>query len=208
MATTSTHWMNDIATTYVWDENIEDLYESWHRRVAASARGHRLMADRLYRRHVLIGISVVLLTTLTAAAAIASLRETGTGSIATGGFDPDVVLLVVGSICVLAAILAGLQTFLRSSTKAEGHRIAVLRYEALRHEMATMLAIPRSAREQPDLALTTARFRMNRYARESPKIGERLWRKLENGLSLTKVPPAPAPPAPTSVNTGVAAGTG
>jgi len=38
-----------------WDDSIEDLYDSWYRRVAAAEHGHRVMADRMRRRHLLVG---------------------------------------------------------------------------------------------------------------------------------------------------------
>jgi hypothetical protein len=201
MTTVPTHWANDIATTFTWDNALDDLYGSWHRRVAAAERGHRLMADRLRRRDVLIGVSVLLLALLIALGALVSLRDTGE-SIATGGLAPDRALLAVGAIAMLAALLAGLQTFLRSSAAAEGHRIAAVRYEALGREMATTLAAPREVRDQPDLMLTATRLRIDRYARESPPIGGRLWRRLESELSLSipahgsRVPAIVIPEAP------------
>jgi hypothetical protein len=196
MTTIPAHWANAIATTFAWDEALEALYDSWHRRVAAAERGHRTMADRLRRRHVTMGVSVAFLTLATSAGAFLSLRDTET-TISTGGFEPDVVLLVVGSIGVLAALLVAAQTFLRSAAAAEGHRIAAVRYEALRREMATTLARPRETRDQPDLILTATRLRIDRYARESPAIGGRLWRKLEGDYGLSRpaadlVPRAPA----------------
>jgi hypothetical protein len=198
MAITSTRRTNDIVTTFAWDDAIETLYDSWHRRAAAAEHGHRLMAERLRRRHVLIGVATALLAALVATGAFLSLRETE-GSIATAGFDPDVVLLAVGSIGALAAILAILQVALRHSTRAEGHRIAALRYETLRREMATTLSIPREVRDQPDLSLTGARLRLDRYANESPAIGQRLWSRLEAEFSLSRVPPDRVPRLPAIV---------
>ena len=166
-----------------WDDGLEHLYESWHRRVAAAEHGHRLMADRLRRRFFMLGIPVVVLTTLVGTSAFASLQRTGKSS--------DVVLVIVGSISVLAAILSSLQTFLRYATRAEGHRIAALRYETLRRDMAKTLASPREARGQPDPKLDSAWQRMDRYAKESPTIGERTWGKLAEEFHLSAVPPDP-----------------
>ena len=102
------------------------------------------------------------------------------------------MLVIVGTISVLAAVLSSLQTFLRYATRAEGHRIAALRYETLRREMATTLALPREARGQPDRALDTVRGRMDRYAKESPTIGERASAKLAGNFGLSTVPPEPS----------------
>ena len=193
MAGAPTELAKDIALTFVWDDTIESLYASWHRRVAAAEHGHRVMAGRLRRRHLIIGITVVVLATLLGTGAFASLRETDSRSITTPGVDPTVALILIGSISVLVAFLSAMQTFVRYSTRAEGHRIAALRYETLRREMATTLAIPREARDLPDRALHRVRQRMDRYAKESPTIGERLWGKLEATFDLTIVPPDPSP---------------
>ncbi|MCI0635655.1 MAG: SLATT domain-containing protein [Actinobacteria bacterium] len=191
MASTPTLRARDVAPRFVWDDALEDLYGSWHRRVAAAERGHRLMADRLRRRHLLIGIPVVVLTTLVGTSAFASLNNARSDSITTRGIDSDVVLVIVGTLSVLAAVLSSLQTFLRYATRAEAHRIAALRYETLRREMAKKLTIPREARGDPDRDLDQARLRMDRYAKESPNIGEREWQKLTAEFHLSTVPPDP-----------------
>jgi hypothetical protein len=178
----------------VWNDALERLYESWHRRVAAAEHGHRLMADRLRRRYFLLGIPVVIFTTLVGTSAFASMSNASDNSITTRNADSDVVLLLVGGISVLAAVLSSLQTFLRYATRAEGHRIAALRYETLRREMAETLALPRDARGQADRALDNVRNRMDRYAKESPTIGERMWGDLSRTFHLSTVPPDPPGP--------------
>ena len=192
MASTPTRGARDTSPRFAWDDSVEDLYESWHRRVAAAEHGHRLMADRLRRRYLLLGIPVVIFTTLVGASAFASISKAHGNSIQGLEFDPDIVLVVVGTISVLAAVLSSLQTFLRYATRAEGHRIAALRYETLRRDMATTLALPREARGEPDKDLTSVRQRMDRYAKESPTIGERQWVRLSAEFDLSTVPPDPS----------------
>jgi hypothetical protein len=191
----------------VWNDALERLYESWHRRVAAAEHGHRLMADRLRRRYFLLGIPVVVFTTLVGTSAFASMQNASANSITTENADSDVVLLLVGGISVLAAVLSSLQTFLRYATRAEGHRIAALRYETLRREMAENLALPREARGQADRALDNVRSRMDRYAKESPTIGERMWGGLSKQFHLSSVPPdPPSPGSPIVIPEGGADG--
>jgi pyruvate/2-oxoacid:ferredoxin oxidoreductase alpha subunit len=90
------------------------------------------MADRLHRRRLLVGIPVVVLTTLVGTSAFASISKAQGDSIQGLTIDPDAVLVLVGTISVLAAVLSSLQTFLRYATRAEGYRIAAIRYETLR----------------------------------------------------------------------------
>lgn len=192
MASTPTRRARDTAPTFEWDDAVEDLYASWHRRVAAAEHGHRQMADRLRRRYLLLGIPVVVFTTLVGASAFASISKAQGNSIQGLDIDPDIVLVAVGTISVLAAVLSSLQTFLRYATRAEGHRIAALRYETLRRDMATTLALPGEARGQPDRDLDSVRQRMDRYAKESPTIGERHWVRLSTEFGLSTVPPDPS----------------
>jgi hypothetical protein len=57
--------------------------------------------------------------------------------------------------------------------------------------MAATLALPREARGQPARELASVRQRMDRYAKESPTIGERMWGKLASSFQLSTVPPDP-----------------
>jgi hypothetical protein len=192
VASTPTRRARETTPRVAWDDSVEDLYGSWHRRVAAAEHGHRLMGDRLRRRYLLLGIPVVVFTTLVGTSAFASISKAQGNSIQGLDVDPDVVLVLVGTISVLAAVLSSLQTFLRYATRAEGHRIAALRYETLRRDMATTLALPREARGQADRDLDSVRQRMDRYAKESPTIGERQWERLSAEFGLSTVPPDPS----------------
>jgi hypothetical protein len=192
VATTPTRKAGDSHTKAAWTDEVEDLYRSWHRRVAAAERGHRLMADRMRRRYLGLGIPVVVLTTLVGTSAFASLGDARGASVSTGGTDSDLVLWVVGSISIMAAVLSSLQTFLRYATRAEGHRIGAIRYETLRRDMAKVLALPRSSRGSAERDLDSVRNRMDRYAKESPTVGERLWSRLASQFHLEHVPPDPS----------------
>jgi hypothetical protein len=171
-----------------WNEQLEHLYGSWHRRVAAAEVGHRQMSGRMQRRYLLLGLPVVVLTTIVGTSVFASLQDAKV-SIS--------VRVIVGSISIIAAVFSSLQTFLRYSTRGEGHRIAAIRYETLRRDMAKTLALPATARPDPSNELDSVRTRMDRYAKESPMIGERQWEKLAPRFGLSMVPPDPRGPNDT-----------
>jgi hypothetical protein len=166
----------------MWDDDVESLYESWHRRAAAAEAGHRRMAERMRRRYVLLGIPIVVLTTVVGTSVFASLQH---ATVSTP------LRIVVGSLSILAAVMSSLQAFLRYGTRAEGHRIATIRYETLRRDMSETLAIPRASRSDPVRELDSVRQRLDRYAKESPNVDERLWATLEAQFHLSKVPPDP-----------------
>ncbi len=165
-----------------WDDDIERLFEAWLRRVAAAEAGHRQSSDRLRRGSLLLGIPVVVLTTIVGTSVFASLN---TADVQIG------LRALVGSLSILAAALSSLQTFLRLGTRAEAHRIAAFRYETLRRDMTQELAIPRASRADAVHQLDGVRLRLDRYAKESPTIDERRWAKLEHQFHLSKVPPDP-----------------
>jgi hypothetical protein len=165
-----------------WDDEVERLYQSWLRRVAAAEAGHRLMADRMRHRYLFLGVPVVVLTTIVGTSVFASLQDAKVST---------TIRVCVGSTSILAAVISSLQTFLRYGMRSEGHRVAAIRYETLRRDMAEVLAMPRPARAAAERQLDSARQRMDRYAKESPTIGERLWAKLERQFRLSRVPPDP-----------------
>jgi hypothetical protein len=184
MATTRTRKKTPAVSVVVWDDEVEHLLESWHRRVAAAEAGHRLLADRLLRRHFGLGVPVVIVTTTVGTSVFASIE----------GPNADSILAFAGVISLGAAVLSSLQTFLRYATRAEGHRVAAIRYETLRRDLAKKLALPRDARGDAEQALDGVRQRMDRYAKESPTIGEREWDNLAAEFRLSRVPPDPRPP--------------
>ncbi len=169
----------DIVLTFEWTDAIEALYVAWHREVAGSEHAHRLAGDRLRRRHLTTGAVLLLATLLIAGVAFGSLTDAGSRAVAVAGLGSDAVLVALGSLGVLAALLAAVLLFGRAAIRGEQHRIAATRYASLRREMAAALAMPRDARALPDDALNDARRRIGRYGKESPAIPRRLRRRLE-----------------------------
>jgi hypothetical protein len=93
----------------VWEDDVENLYESWHRRSAAAEAGHRRMAERMRRRYVMLGIPIVVLTTIVGTSVFASLQHEAVST---------PLRIVVGSLSILAAVMSSLQAFLRDGTRA------------------------------------------------------------------------------------------
>jgi hypothetical protein len=184
MAQTPTRRPKAAASKAAWNDNVEHLYSSWHRRVAAAEYGHRLMSDRMRTRHLMLGIPVVVLTTVVGTSVFASLQSSAN--------VPTAITVAVGTLSLTAAVLSSLQTFMRYALRSDGHRIAAIRYETLRRDMAEVLAMPRDARADPARELDSVRGRLDRYAKESPLIGQRLWEELAKKFHLSKVPPDPA----------------
>ena len=182
MAERRTRSANTGVSKAVWDDDVEHLLQAWHRRVAAAEAGHRIMAERMRRRYLMLGVPIIVLTTVVGTSVFASLQHATV---------PTAVRVAVGSISILAAVMSSLQTFLRYGMRSEGHRIGAIRYETLRRDVSELLALPRQSRPDPVRQLDSVRQRLDRYAKESPTIDERLWAKLEHQFHLSRVPPDP-----------------
>jgi type II secretory pathway pseudopilin PulG len=95
--------------------------------------------------------------------------------------------ILVALTSVIAAILGGLQTFLRSSDRAAVHRAAATRYASLRRTIE--LAIARSATAPiDDSALDKLEERLSELADQSPAIPRRVWKRTERMLARRSKP--------------------
>lgn len=160
-----------------WTPRVLQLLQEWSRRAAASSQAHYALAAQLARYNVVLGVPVVVLTTFV-----------GTSVFATIGSTVDTRLRVlVGTISVLAAVIASLQTFLRFAERAEKHRAAAEHWAAVRREIAEMLALHPNylaTRGDPKEYLDGLRRRMDRIAAQSPEMGDRAWSRAQASYGL------------------------
>src|SRR5947199_1891835 len=92
-----------------WDEHTEALLQDWHNRAAAAQHAHYLLAHRLRRRNLGLGIPAVVFSSIVGTSLFATLtRENVNTSLR----------ILIGCISVLAAVAAALQTFLRFAERA------------------------------------------------------------------------------------------
>lgn len=143
-----------------WSPEIARLLEDWWRRATASQYGHQAKADRMYLFSIVLGIPAVILSTIV-----------GTSVFATAANEPVSVLwkTVVGTVSVLAAVLAAIQTYLGFSQLAEKHRVAGFRYANLRRDLTVALI-----RKGP-AHIEKLRREMDKLGSEVPQIGEKQW---------------------------------
>lgn len=172
-----------------WTEAVLSLLGDWQRRAAVSQDAHYVRATRLTKFNVWFGIPVVALTTFVGTSVFATLQE---------DVSTDLRILV-GSVSVLAAVLASLQTFLRFQERAEKHRAAAELWSAIRREIDEMLALHPdylAERSDPKAYLDELRSRMDQVSAQSPEIGDRDWSKADRKLGDRKVEPQMARPQP------------
>src|SRR5688500_6923373 len=97
-----------MATRNPWTAETEALLGDWADRSAAAKRAHYRLVDRYRAQHHRLGIPVVMLSSLVGTSLFATLSE------------PEIsqtLRLLSGLVSIVAAVLAGFQTFLRFSER-------------------------------------------------------------------------------------------
>lgn len=162
----------------VWTRDMEQLLQDWRNRVYAAQTAYYDMAERLRRRNYELGIPVAIVSTLVGTAVFADLGKSNTYK------------WWVGAVSLLAAVLAGLQTFLRFGENATLHGAAADWFAAIRRDIEELLALPPELRGHPKECLDSIRQEINKAGQKSPELSERLWKKVARRFGVEEPPPA------------------
>jgi hypothetical protein len=171
-----------------WDDASEATLEEWRKRAWAAQTAHYERATRLRRQHIWLGVPVVIFSTVVGTSLFATLS------------DETLALplrIVVGSVSVLAAVLAAVQTFFGFAQRSERHVLAADWYAAIRRRIEQILALPRDARDDPRKTLDEVRKELNRVGSQFPPIGQRDWARVAREYGVQE-PPGSAPDTPSS----------
>jgi len=153
-------------TPQSWTPELEDLLAKWHRRMCACQHAYYAEAERLRRLHYCLGIPAVVLSSIVGSAVFASLEKQEVSLEAR---------LMVAIISVTAAILAGLQTFLRLSETAAAHGTAADWFSAIKRDIEQLQALQESDRGQPRACIEGLRKEINKVSQNAPQLRETLW---------------------------------
>jgi len=159
---TDQHTSGDGGT---WTPQFEQLLEDWHNRVYAAQAAHYSASDLFRLMNYVVGVPAVVFSSMVGTALFAGLEKD----------SPKTIL--VASASILAAILAGLQTFLRFAERAAHHATAGDWYSAIRRDIEQVLNLPVEARGKPKDCLDRVRKEMNRASQDSPELSGRHWRR-------------------------------
>ena len=163
-----------------WTPTVLALLGDWRTRAIESSEAHYSLATSLVRSNIRFGVPVVVLTTFVGTTVFATLQR------------PDVHLglrILVGTISVLAAVLASLQTFLRFGERAEKHRAAAERWASIRREIDALLALTTRPNLEslgdPQPYLDKIKGKMDETSQQSPELGERgfFWTQRRYGVA-------------------------
>ena len=159
-----------------WTREMEQLLQDWHSRVYAAQTAYYDMAERLRRRNYELGIPVAVVSTLVGTAVFADLGKSSTYK------------WWVGAVSLLAAVLAGLQTFLRFGENATLHGAAADWFAAIRRDIEQLLALPPELRGHPKQCIDSIRQEINKAGQKSPELSERLWKKVARRFGVEEPP--------------------
>jgi hypothetical protein len=143
----------------------KDLLDDWLFRIQKAQLAHIKTAVYFERLHLWLGVPVVILTTFVGTSVFATLQKEASTSIK----------IVTGVASVLAAIMAGLQTFLRYAERAERHRFSGGKYGALRREAEHRLAFPPSNTDELNNYVSSLRERWDKLSEDCPTAPNRIW---------------------------------
>jgi hypothetical protein len=151
----------------LWRGVVEDrrVALEWCNRVVTVAHGHYRAALRYSKCHFWLGVPTVFLAAIVGTSVFATLQS-----------KPDLAWqIVIGLMSIAAAVLSALQSFLNLNEKAEKHRTAGARYNAIGRELEQLLA-----QDETWSLLTDIRGRIDKLAEESPHIPEAVHDSLKN----------------------------
>ncbi|MYM63331.1 SLATT domain-containing protein [Pseudomaricurvus sp. HS19] len=155
-----------------------DLLRHWRFRVHRVQIGHYEAGRACERRHLWLGIPAVVLTTLVGTAVFSSLQE----------FSDQQALIypkiIVGFFSVTAAVLVGLQTFLRYSEQASSHKNAGAKYSHLKHRIELLAVLPPATDEALKRELADIELEWDRVREESPNLPTSIWRRMEAEITF------------------------
>ena len=162
-----------------WTAETEALLRDWRNRVYASQSAYYMEAERLRRWHYLLGIPVVIVSTVV-----------GTTLFASKAGHSMVPILLVGALSAMAAILASLQTFIRFAESAALHGAAADWYSAIRRDIEELQALPRHLRGDVRDRLGSIRKEMNKAGQKAPELRESLWASVAQRFGVEEPPPS------------------
>jgi hypothetical protein len=152
----------------------EQTLSKWERRARESQFSHNESAKAFENAGYWLGIPVVVLSSTVGTTVFATLQK----QVSFG------VQLGVGAISVLAAILAGLQTFLRFPERAEKHKTVAADYGTVRRQIEEILALSHASRGSSKECLELVRKKLDALAEVAPNVPTRIWNRTIRELGI------------------------
>ncbi len=150
-------------------KDFENLLADWRTRAQRSKIAHYKAAVRFGRRHVLLGVPVVVLIAIVGTAVFATLKE-----------RPETwIQITIGLVSILAAALAGMQTFFNYSNRAIIHRTAAAKYGSVQREIEEVLMFFSEDAKILQTPVGRIRRRMDELAESCIDCPQDIWRNAD-----------------------------
>ncbi len=155
-----------------------DLFNQWHRGIRLWHIAHAKAAANFRRRGRLLGVPVVILTTIVGTSIFATISEQAIS---------DTWKIIAGLMSGLAAVLAALQTFLNYGVLAEKHNIASIAFGALRRDLERALDTSPHGGETRAQVMQAIGDRWAEIEREAPIVPTRIHRQAAKQVGAPQV---------------------
>jgi hypothetical protein len=168
-----------VTAGVVMTEDLHDLLvaaEGYQDRAYNREGGHYQMALRLKRSERLLGVPVIVTTSIVGTAIFATLQRD-----ASVGWK-----IATGVISIAAAALAALQTFFNYGGDAQRHEVAAVGYARLWRQLHQFrLKYSADDYTRPDALESLAKLvdQMDSLEEKSPRITNRVWKGIKQGSS-------------------------
>ena len=162
-----------------WTPELEQLLAKWQRRMTACQHAYYSEAERFKRWHFWLGIPAVILSSVVGTAVFATLENEKIGIL------PRIFIALVS---IAAAVLAGLQTFLRLAETSSTHGAAADWYAAIKRDIEQLLAMRAEERGHAKACADALRKEINKVGQKSPELRESLWTTVAERYGIDDIP--------------------
>lgn len=145
------------------------MLNAWHRRLSESQFAHYTACRKLTSANLCLGVPVVALSALVAAAMLATYERSLT----------EAMRITFGCITLAVALMASLQTFLRFAERAERHRVVAARYGSIKRR-AEQLLVAGGVTSEADIS--DLREQTDRLTEEAPQINQYVIKSIRKEL--------------------------
>ena len=155
------------------DDNKDLLLEKWCWRCVELQYVHYTAGNIYARLNYFLGVPVVALSAAAGTTVFVSLEAK----------TSQAALIITGVVSMSVAVLAGIQTFLRFSERAEQHRTTAARYGVIKRSIEQMRAIGATATDtEADQFLDSTRKELDALATDAPGVSGSIYRKAMSNM--------------------------
>ena len=149
--------------------NSEYVLKQWYRRIRESQFSHNCAYFKYKKLYYSFGVPSVIFSVFIGTALFSAINISTAVE----------MKIMVGFISSISAILAGLQTFLKFTEKANGHKKSARRYGELRREIELLKTRTSNADE---ITMDIIKSRIDDLSEDSFPIPKSCWNQVENKL--------------------------